>query len=98
MRDDSSAKLGYVASVLAQNRRRAHMPLIVALRLLEVAIALDQIKIYFGIDGKQVAFISWALLSDDVEDRILRTKSIRLRNSEWNEGKAFRFVDFVSSD
>ena len=73
------------------------MPLIVALRLAEVAIALDQIKIYFGIDGNPVAFISWALLSDDVEDRILRTKSMRLHISEWNEGEALWIVDFVSS-
>jgi len=72
------------------------MPLAMALRLAEVAIALDQMKIYFGIAGNPVAFISWALLSDDVENRILRTKSMSLHISEWNEGEALWIVDFMS--
>lgn len=97
IRDDDSAKLGYVASVLAHHRKHAQTPLAVALRMAEVAIALDQIKIYFRIDGKPIAFVSWALLGEDVERRIFRTKSMALHISEWNEGESLWIVNFASS-
>jgi hemolysin-activating ACP:hemolysin acyltransferase len=68
----------------------------VAIRLAEIAITLNQCKLYFSTDGKPVAFISWAFLSSDAETRVLRSKSIALHVSEWNEGDSPWIVDFVA--
>jgi hemolysin-activating ACP:hemolysin acyltransferase len=94
--DDTFATLGYIASLLALMPNRPHLPVAVALQLAEIAVGLDQYKIYFAPDGKPVAFISWALLSADVEERVIRSKSIALHVSEWNEGSSPWIVDFVA--
>jgi cytolysin-activating lysine-acyltransferase len=94
--DEHHVKLGYAAALLASIARRPHMPMPAAIRLLDVAIGFDQFKLYLTGYGRPVAYVAWAFLSHDVEQRITRTKSPLLHVSEWNEGSSLWIMDLVA--
>lgn len=95
-RNDRYARLGYVAGLLATIPRRPKMPMEAALWLADVAISVEQIKLYFARDGQPVAYASWALLAEEVERRIARLGFPLLHVSEWNEGSLLWIVDLVA--
>ena len=64
--------------------------------LLEPAIAHGQLKLYFNDNGNPVAYVAWALLDGQVEDRVLSEGRLDLHHSEWNEGQSLWIVDFVA--
>lgn len=54
-----------------------------------------RIKIFYDKDGEAIAYLIWATLVSEVEDRVLATGRFDLHISEWNEGDRFWIVDFV---
>lgn len=60
------------------------------------AILLEQV-FYFYDDYRRVCgFALWALLTPEVEQRIISDQNILLHESEWNEGDRFWIVCFAT--
>jgi hemolysin-activating ACP:hemolysin acyltransferase len=63
----------------------------------EPAISLSQIAFVYDRSGNPLAYVTWAWLSPDVQDRFLSNSLVSLHVSEWNEGENLTIIDFVSS-
>jgi cytolysin-activating lysine-acyltransferase len=62
--------------------------------LVKPPIALKQCKIFFEA-GRPIAFASWALLSDEAEERFI--KSYKLAPRDWQSGAHLWLIDLVCS-
>jgi cytolysin-activating lysine-acyltransferase len=58
-------------------------------------IALRQCKI-FRQKGFPVAFVSWALVSEDIEKRLATKPELPLMPREWRSGSRLCFIDIAS--
>lgn len=58
-------------------------------------VQLNQFRIYHDASGAPVGFVSWALLSDDAERRLL-SKTHTLREEDWNSGDTLYFMEFIA--
>ncbi len=63
--------------------------------LIVPAIANKQFILYRNKQGEPVSFISWAKVSEDVENR-LKSGILRLSPNEWNSGDNIYVIDTIS--
>lgn len=90
-------EVGYVMSLIAQSPRKDGNQISYLNSILSPALQTRQICFLFNEDGTPVAYLIWAHLAPDVEERVL--KSFRfdfLHVSEWNEGDSLWLVDLVA--
>ena len=59
-------------------------------------VMLKQFKLFKDNDNKTVAFASWAKISQEVEDRILKTGNTKLAPADWNSGDKIHLVDVLT--
>src|SRR5947208_2508934 len=63
---------------------------------IEPAIAHRQIGFAFDEKGRPIAYWTWALLAEDVAERLRVDPRGLLHESEWNEGDQCWIIDFVA--
>lgn len=63
--------------------------------LIVPAIANKQFILYRNKQGEPISFISWARVSEDVENR-LKSGILRLSPNEWNSGDKIYIIDTIS--
>jgi cytolysin-activating lysine-acyltransferase len=59
-------------------------------------VMLKQFKLFKDQDNKTIAFTSWAKISQDVEDRILKTGNTKLAPADWNSGDKIHLIDALT--
>lgn len=59
------------------------------------AIATKQFALYRNKQGEPIAFVSWAKINEDIENRLL-SGVLRLSPQDWNSGEKFYVIDVVS--
>lgn len=60
-------------------------------------IMLEQIKFYFDDEGEVIGFATWALVTQEVFDRLSESHSYAMHISEWREGAIPLIVDLVAT-
>jgi cytolysin-activating lysine-acyltransferase len=59
-------------------------------------VMLKQFKLFKDQDNKTVAFASWAKISQEVEERILKTGNTKLAPKDWNCGDIIHLIDVLT--
>ncbi len=59
-------------------------------------VMLKQFKLFKDQDNKTIAFTSWAKISQEVEDRILKTGNTKLAPKDWNSGDRIHLMDVLT--
>lgn len=65
-------------------------------RIISPAIRHGSLKVFFDQRGDPIAYVVWAYLSPQVEQRIFETGNFVLHISEWNEGDSLWILDFLA--
>lgn len=86
--------LGIVVEIMARSPRYCGYPLAVITEWIRPAILLNQIIILYE-HGIAVGYMTWALLTEDTEDRLINDPRVRLHLSEWNEGDRLWIMDMA---
>jgi len=89
-------QIGYAMHLLSQSPLARHRQTHYANAILAPAIAHQRINFYFDEDGAPAAFVVWANLAPDVEERVFATSKLDLHFSEWNEGSSLWILDLVA--
>jgi hemolysin-activating ACP:hemolysin acyltransferase len=77
------------------NKKR-HEDLGLILPRISAAISCGQVQFFFNDNGTVVGYIVWALLSDEVGERLRSNPHTALHISEWNEGNNLFVLDFAA--
>jgi hemolysin-activating ACP:hemolysin acyltransferase len=93
--DDASQLVGQVALLMGRMPTHSNNSVLGLLTIVLYAIRHKMIKIYYDCDGTVVGYVMWALLAEDVEQRIIDTGQILLHESEWNEGNNLWVIDLL---
>jgi cytolysin-activating lysine-acyltransferase len=89
-------QLGIVCFLLTRSATRKNIALANVRLWIEPPILLNQIAYYFDSRGLPAAYMTWAWLSEDVEERLITDKNFLLHISEWNEGRRLWVMDIVT--
>jgi hemolysin-activating ACP:hemolysin acyltransferase len=87
--------IGFVCDLASRSPFHVNLPLAPLLGMVDSAIQLNQIKVYFNDYGECMGYITWAFLAPDVEQRFLHGQDISLHITEWNEGASLWIIDFL---
>lgn len=87
--------VGFICDLGRDSHFHAQIGLGALMEMLDSAIQLEQIKIYFNDYGECMGYVAWALLAPDVEKRFLSGKDRSLHIIEWNEGTSLWIIDFL---
>ena len=90
-----AAALGWAVYVMCRTGAYADFPIASVGAWLLPAARLRQLHIFTGPEGQVLGYITWALLSAEVEARWMNQTSGSWHLSEWNEGDRLWIVDFV---
>lgn len=87
--------IGCVCSIMLRSRTYCQYPILCISEWIRPAILLDQILLFDDEAGNLSGYITWALLAEDVENRIVSDPNVLLHISEWNEGDRLWIMDMV---
>ncbi|RLM02693.1 toxin-activating lysine-acyltransferase [Gibbsiella quercinecans] len=87
-------QIGFAVSCMLNNRNYSLYPMLSIQFWTEYAIQHRQIKFLFDTRGQPLAYVTWAYLGTDTEERLLHDPEFRLHPSEWNEGGKTWILDF----
>lgn len=87
--------IGFICDLARGSPLHGQMGLGALMGMLDSAIQLEQVKIYFSDYGECMGYVVWALLAPDVERRFLGGKDLSLHITEWNEGASLWIIDFL---
>lgn len=87
-------QIGFAVSCMLHHRHYSLFPVLTIKLWTEYAIQHQQIKFLFDASGLPLAYITWAYLDTDTEQRLLNDPNFRLHPSEWNEGSRIWILDF----
>lgn len=90
----SQEQIGFAVSCMLHNRNYSLYPVLSIQLWTEFAIQHNQIKFLFDAHGLPLAYVTWAYLEADTEERLLCDPEFRLHPSEWNEGGRTWILDF----
>ena len=93
--DDFHHRLGLVAAMMTKSSQYCEYPLACLAVWIEPAILLNQIHFFTDLGGRAVGYMTWALLSNDTEQRLIHDPNVLFHLSEWNEGDRLWIMDFV---
>jgi cytolysin-activating lysine-acyltransferase len=65
---------------------------------IEPAVLLDQIHFFRDLGGNPIGYMTWALLAEDTEQRLINDPEVLFHLSEWNEGDRLWIMDLVLLD
>ncbi len=95
---DFHHRLGLVAATMAKSTDYCEYPIACLAVWIEPAILLDQIHFFSNESGNVIGYMTWALLAEDTEQRLIHDPQVLLHLSEWNEGDRLWIMDFVLVD
>ncbi|MEQ1515547.1 MAG: toxin-activating lysine-acyltransferase [Usitatibacteraceae bacterium] len=87
--------IGFVCDLARGSPLHAQMNLRQLMGMLDTALSLEQVKVYFNDYGECMGYVVWALLAPDVAQRFLRGNDLSLHLTEWNEGTNAWIIDFL---
>jgi len=93
-RFDPAPIIGMVAGLMMDSPMHQHLFLADMKWLVIPAVALQQYRI-FRKDGIPVAYVSWAMISEETEARLMEGK-MRLRPDEWKGGDRVWIIDLIA--
>jgi hemolysin-activating ACP:hemolysin acyltransferase len=93
---ESYEKIGIATYLLCNTKLCSNLPVWYLSHRIVPAIKHRQIQILYNERNYPIAYLTWAFLSLDVEQRIINDPSASLHESEWNEGKNLWVLDFVA--
>jgi hemolysin-activating ACP:hemolysin acyltransferase len=96
--DDYHHRLGLVAAMMTKSSEYCQYPIACLGVWIEPAILLDQIHFFCDAGSNVVGYMTWALLAEDTEQRLIHDPEVLLHLSEWNEGDRLWIMDFVLID
>ncbi|WP_380180757.1 toxin-activating lysine-acyltransferase [Kalamiella sp. sgz302252] len=85
---------GFAVSCMLYNREYSLYPVLTLQYWTEYAIQHRQIKFLFDMRGRPLAYVTWAYLAADTEQRLLGDADFRLHLSEWDEDGRIWILDF----
>lgn len=92
---DSAQILGFIGDLVRMSPYHASLPFGAFIGMIDSAISVDQIRLYFSASGDCVGYVTWAYLAPDVEQRFIKGRDLRLHFTEWNEGASLWVIDFL---
>src|SRR2546428_5155381 len=93
-RPDQASLLGQVAWLMMQSPVHRHLFLADLEYRVAPPLMLQQFRLYRR-DNVPVAFVSWALLTEEVEKRV-QSGAWRLQRADWRAGDRLRVVGLVA--
>jgi cytolysin-activating lysine-acyltransferase len=91
-----ACEFGFAYMLMRHSQLHKTYPLAYVEQLIEPALKHKCLKFYFDEQGAPVGYAIWATVTDDVEERFMRSGRWQLHPSEWNEGATLWLVDFVA--
>jgi cytolysin-activating lysine-acyltransferase len=91
-----AGQIGLATTLMLRSTSYQHYPINCLSAWVEPAIMLKQIKFFFDRHGHPIGYLTWAYLTEDVENRMFRDPKFLLHVSEWNEGDRLWFLDFLA--
>lgn len=88
--------LGYAGLLMSRNPSHFALPIRYINDTIFFAIANRKIHFFFNHDGEVVGYIAWAFISDDIEEKIIKSGRFNLHLSEWDEGTSLWVVDLLA--
>lgn len=89
--------IGYVSHIMSKSKYYGNYSLGDVFALVHEPIVLGQILFYFNQDGEPVGFMSWAMVSADIEKRLIANPDSVLSDNEWNSGDIMWVTGFCVS-
>jgi cytolysin-activating lysine-acyltransferase len=87
--------MGMVAATMTRSSEYCQYPIACLAVWIEPAVLLDQIHFFRDRGDNVVGYMTWALLAEDTEQRLLHDPEVIFHLSEWNEGDRLWIMDFV---
>lgn len=91
---DIYKSLGMAARCMLYNNNYSAYPVAYLLQWTEFAIQHRQIYFLYSNSGLPLAYVTWASLAPDTQERLLFDSVFRLHPSEWNEKGDVWILDF----
>jgi cytolysin-activating lysine-acyltransferase len=96
--DDYHRQLGIVAATMAKSSEYCGYPIACLTVWIEPAILLEQIHFFLDRSGNPIGYMTWALIAEDTEQRLIHDPEVVFHLSEWNEGDRLWIMDLVLVD
>ncbi len=96
--DEYYRRMGMVAATMTKSSEYCQFPIACLAVWIEPAILLGQIHFFRDRADKVIGYMTWALLAEDTEQRLLHDPEVLFHLSEWNEGDRLWIMDFVLLD
>jgi len=93
--DEFHRRMGMVAATMTRSSQYCQYPIACLAVWVEPAIVLDQIHFFRDSGDKVIGYMTWALLAEDAERRLLQDPEVIFHFSEWNEGDRLWIMDLV---
>jgi hemolysin-activating ACP:hemolysin acyltransferase len=93
---EHAQKIGYAVMLMLLSPKYSSFHVLTLRLWTEQAILHNQIQFFFDPMGEPLAYVTWALLSEETEDRWVSDPNILFHPSEWNEGDRLWIIDFCA--
>jgi cytolysin-activating lysine-acyltransferase len=90
--------MGLAAVAMMKSSKYCEYPVACLAVWIEPAVLLNQIHFFFDIGGNLIGYMTWALLAEDTELKLIHDPDVLFHLSEWNEGERLWIMDFVLLD
>lgn len=91
-------RLGLAAATTMRSGKYCEYPIACLEVWIEPAILLNQIHFFYDLGGNLTGYMTWALLAEDTELRLIHDPEVLFHLSEWNEGDRLWVMDLVLID
>lgn len=91
-------RLGLATAAAMRSSRYCDYPIACIAVWIEPAILLNQIHFFYDLGGNLNGYLTWALLAQDTERRLIHDPEVLFHLSEWNEGDRLWIMDLVLID
>ena len=94
MQTEYAEKIGFAVTLMAMSKEYRTAQVALVKPWIEQALVHNQLKILFSPYGEPHGYYSWARISSETEQRLLKDKYFALHPSEWNDGDRIWIIDF----
>ena len=91
-------RLGLACAAMMRSSEYCQYPTACLALWIEPAILLGQIHFFYDLGGNLIGYMTWALLAEDTEERLIHDPRVLFHLSEWNEGERLWIMDLVLID
>jgi cytolysin-activating lysine-acyltransferase len=90
-----TSALGAICSVMMRSPTYCQYPIACIYEWIRPAILHRQYHLFNDPGGNVIGYMTWALLAEDSESRLINDPQVLLHLSEWNEGDRLWIMDFA---